>query len=155
AAEAGAAIIGGHTVRNAELLYGLSVTGIVHPKKILRNVGARVGDALVLTKALGTGLVINGFRKGLGKASELEAALKSMEELNRVGAEWASKLGAHACTDITGFGLVGHTLGMAVGSGVGVAIEAARLPLLPGALDRARDGVTIGSTKGNRAAGAA
>jgi selenide,water dikinase len=150
-AEAGAVIIGGHTVRNGELLYGLSVTGIVHPKKILRNVGARPGDALVLTKGLGTGLIINGRRKGFGSDEELEAALASMELLNASGAQLATEFGAHACTDITGFGLVGHTLEMASGSGVGVVVDAGRLPILPGAIQRARDGVTTGSHKGNRA----
>lgn len=150
--EAGAAIVGGHTVRNPELLYGLSVTGIVHPQRILRNVGARAGDALVLTKALGTGLVINGRRKGLGSEVELEAALASMALLNRAAAELAVAFAAHACTDITGFGLSGHTLEMAIGSGVAVAVEAARLPLLPGVRLLIDAGVTTGSTKGNRAA---
>ncbi|MSP59271.1 MAG: selenide, water dikinase SelD [Myxococcales bacterium] len=148
--EAGAAIVGGHTVRNAELLYGLSVTGIVDPKKILRNVGARPGDALVLTKALGTGLVINGRRKGLGSDEDLEVALLSMELLNRGAAEAAVRFGAHACTDITGFGLAGHALGMAIGSGVGVVVHAEHLPLLPGVLARIREGVSTGSTRSNR-----
>ncbi len=151
-AEAGASILGGHTVRNEELLYGLSVTGVVHPKKILRNVGAKPGDALVLTKALGTGLIINGRRKGLGSDEELDAALQQMATLNRVASELAVAFAAHACTDITGFGLSGHTLGMAVGSGVGVVIDATSLPLLPGARARITDGVTTGSTKPNRAA---
>jgi selenide,water dikinase len=150
--EAGAVVIGGHTVRNQELLYGLSVTGEVHPGKIVRNVGARPGDALVLTKPLGTGLIINGRRKGLGTDEELDRALDSMALLNRGAAEAAVALGAHAMTDITGFGLAGHALGMATGSKVGLAIDAAALPLLDGAFDRALDGVTTGSTKPNRAA---
>jgi selenide,water dikinase len=152
--EAGASILGGHTVRNEELLYGLSVTGVVHPKKILRNVGAKPGDALVLTKALGTGLIINGRRKGFGTDEELDAALQQMATLNKAASELAVAFTAHACTDITGFGLSGHTLGMAVGSGVGVVIDAASLPLLPGVRARVADGVTTGSTKPNRAAAA-
>ena len=130
--EAGAAIVGGHTVRNPELLYGLAVTGVVHPGRILRNVGARPGDALVLTKALGTGLLINGRRKGLTTDGELDAALTAMATLNRDAAAAALALGAHACTDITGFGLLGHALEMAEGSGVTVVVDAAALPLLPG-----------------------
>jgi selenide,water dikinase len=153
--EAGASVVGGHTVRNDELLYGLAVTGEVHPSRILRNVGARPGDALILTKPIGTGLIINGRRKGLGSDEELETALASMALLNRGGAEVAAAFGAHAVTDITGFGLVGHALGMAVGSGAGVVVDAAALPLLPGARERVRQGVTTGATKANRAASAA
>ncbi len=153
--EAGAAIIGGHTVRNPELLYGLSVTGLVHPRRILRNIGARPGDALVLTKPLGTGLLINGMRKGLGGGAEWEAALASMATLNRGASAAALRFEAHACTDITGFGLVGHTLEMAIGSGVGVVVDAAALPILDGALARAQAGVTTASTRQNRAAAAA
>jgi selenide,water dikinase len=152
--EAGAQVIGGHTVRNPELLYGLSVTGVVHPGQILRNVGVRPGDALVLTKPLGTGLIINARRKGLGSDADFAAALESMTRLNRVAAEAALAVGAHAGTDITGFGLVGHALKMALGSKVSLVIDAAALPLLQGAAALARQGVTTGSTKPNRAAGA-
>lgn len=154
AEEAGAQVIGGHTVRNPELLYGLSVTGVVHPGRILRNVGVRPGDALVLTKPLGTGLIINGRRKGLGSDADLDAALDSMSRLNRVAAEAALAVDAHAATDVTGFGLVGHALKMALGSKVGLVFDAAALPLLGGAAALARQGVTTGSTKPNRAAGA-
>jgi selenide,water dikinase len=154
AEEAGAQVIGGHTVRNPELLYGLSVTGVVHPARILRNVGVRPGDALVLTKPLGTGLIINGRRKGLGSDADFTAALDSMARLNRVAAEAALAVDAHAATDITGFGLVGHALKMALGSQVGLVIEAAALPLLDGVAALVRQGVTTGSTKPNRAAGA-
>lgn len=154
AEEAGAQVIGGHTVRNPELLYGLSVTGVVHPGRILRNIGVRPGDALVLTKPLGTGLLINGRRKGLGSDADFTAALDSMARLNRVAAEAALAVNAHAATDITGFGLVGHALKMALGSAVGLVIDAAALPLLGGAAALARQGVTTGSTKPNRAAGA-
>jgi selenide,water dikinase len=153
-AEAGTVVIGGHTVRNPELLYGLAVTGEVHPQKIVRNRGARPGDALVLTKALGTGLVINARRKGLGTSGELDRALASMARLNVGAAEAAVALGAHAMTDVTGFALAGHALGMALASRVALAVDAARLPLLDGALARAREGVTTGSTGQNRKAAA-
>jgi len=152
--EAGAPIVGGHTVRNDELLYGLSVTGVIHPQKILRNIGAKPGDALVLSKPLGTGLIINGRRKGLGSDEELDVALASMASLNRAASELAVRFDAHACTDITGFGLAGHALEMAQGSGVGVVVDAAQLPILPGAIARAREGVTTASTKSNRASAA-
>jgi len=150
--EAGAFVLGGHTVRNDELLYGLAVTGLCHPGRILRNVGARAGDALVLTKALGTGLIINGRRKGLGGDADFEAALASMGRLNRVAAEAALRHGAHAATDVTGFGLGGHALKMALGSGVVLQIDAGALPLLDGAIALAAAGVTTRSTAGNRAA---
>lgn len=151
--EAGAQVIGGHTVRNDELLYGLSVTGIVHPDRILRNVGARPGDALILTKPLGTGLVINGRRKGLGSDGDFAAALESMCRLNRAAAEAAVAFGAHAATDITGFGLVGHALKMARGSGLTFELDAEAFPILSGALALAAAGVTTGATRGNRKIG--
>ena len=152
--EAGGQVVGGHTVRNPELLYGLAVTGLVHPQKVIRNVGARVGDQLVLTKALGTGLVVNGRRKGLGSDANFEAALASMAFLNRPASRVAVALGAHAMTDVTGFALVGHALKMALGSSSTLRIELANLPILEGALELARAGVTTGSTKPNRAAAA-
>lgn len=155
AREAGAQVLGGHTVRNDELLYGLSVTGLCHPDHILRNVGARPGDALVLTKALGTGLIINGRRKGKGEDAHLEAALLSMARLNLAASEAALRLGAHAATDVTGFGLSGHALKMARGSNAILRIDAGALPLLAGALALAADGVTTGSTRPNREATAA
>ena len=150
AAEAGAQVVGGHTVRNEELFYGLSVTGLVHPARILRNSGARPGDALVLTKPLGTGLLINGRRKGLGEDRDLLAALESMALLSRGASEAALALGAHAATDVTGFGLSGHALGMARGCGVGVVLHADLLPILEGAAVLAAQGVTTGSTGHNR-----
>jgi selenide,water dikinase len=152
--EAGALVVGGHTVRNEELLYGLSVTGIVDGGRVLRNVGAKPGDALVLTKPLGTGLLINGGRRGLARAEDLAAALGAMATLNRAASEEALAHGAHAATDITGFGLVGHALKMARGSGVSFWLDVAALPLYAGAAALARAGVTTGSTKPNRAIGA-
>jgi selenide,water dikinase len=150
AKEAGASVLGGHTICNPELFYGLAVTGIADPRRLLRNVGARPGDALVLTKALGTGLLINGKRKGLGSDGDFARALDSMAQLNRVAAEAALAADAHAATDITGFGLLGHALKMALGSGVALAFDAAALPLLDGARALAEQGVTTGSTRPNR-----
>ena len=152
AAEAGAAIVGGHTVRNPELFYGLSVTGLVHPERVVRNVGARPGDALVLTKPLGTGLLINGRRKGLGSDEHLAAAVASMVTLNRLACEAALASGVHAMTDVTGFGLAGHALKMALGASIALRLDAGALPLLDGALALARQGVTTASTRSNRAA---
>src|SRR5579883_191394 len=154
AAEAGCAVVGGHTVCNPELFYGLSVTGQVHPERIVRNVGARPGDALILTKPLGTGLIINGRRRDLGSDGDLASALASMATLNRAASEAAVAAGARAMTDVTGFGFVGHALKMATGSGVTFAIDAAALPILDGAEPLARQGVTTGSTGPNRAIGA-
>ena len=153
AAEAGAVVIGGHTVMSEQLFYGLAVTGLVHPRRIMRNYGARPGDVLLLTKPLGTGLLINGRRKGLGSDEDLEAALLSMEMLNRAASEVALTVGAHAATDVTGFGLIGHALGMAEGSRVSFVFDAATLPLFKGALAMAAAEVTTGSTSKNRRLG--
>jgi selenide, water dikinase len=117
-AEAGATVVGGHTVRDDELKYGLSVTGLVHPKRVLTNTGAKPGDALVLTKPIGTGVIVGGRRRGLVPDDLLERAVASMTLLNRAACEIMLELGAGACTDVTGFGLLGHALGMARGSGV-------------------------------------
>lgn len=150
AREAGAYVLGGHTVRNPELLYGLSVTGLVAPRRLLRNVGARPGDALVLTKPLGTGLLVNGRRKGLGSDAHFQAALDSMALLNRAASEVLARFDVHAATDVTGFGMLGHALKMARGSGVTLALRADALPFLDGALALAAAGVTTGSTRPNR-----
>jgi selenide,water dikinase len=151
-AEAGAAVLGGHTVRNDELLYGLSVTGVVDPRRVLRNVGARAGDALLLTKPIGTGMVINGARKGLVPEEELRAACLVMATLNRVAAEVALRFEPHAMTDVTGFGLAGHALGMTRGGGVGLRIVWSEVPLYPRAAELVQAGVTTGSTRPNREA---
>lgn len=150
AAEAGAAVLGGHTVRNPELLYGLAVTGTVHPDKIVRNSGARVGDALVLTKPLGTGLLINGARQGKLDDERLVAACRRMAELNRTASEAMVEAGAHAATDVTGFGLAGHGLGMARATGVSLRVRAGALPLYDHALDMQRAGVRTKSTRSNQ-----
>jgi selenide,water dikinase len=151
AAEAGAAVAGGHTIRNPELFYGLAVTGTIDPRNVVRNAGARAGDALVLTKPLGTGLLINGARAGKLAQADLARAGQTMIELNREAALAMVEAGAHAATDVTGFGLAGHALGMARASGIALRISAARLPVYDHALDLLRAGVKTKGTATNHA----
>src|SRR5262245_35681502 len=113
--EAGAVIVGGHSVRDAEVKYGLSVTGRVHPKRILTNAGARVGNRLVLTKPLGSGVLTSAAKSGKMPPEELGEAIRVMSSLNRPGRDAAIAIGVNACTDVTGFGLVGHAFEMAEG----------------------------------------
>jgi selenide,water dikinase len=131
--EAGAIMVGGHTVTDAEPKYGLAVTGLVHPQRVLTKGGARPGDVLVLTKPIGTGLVTTAAKRDVADAQDLAAAVASMLRLNRGAARAAQQAGAHALTDVTGFGLLGHAYEMAERSGVGLRLVAARVPLLPGA----------------------
>jgi selenide,water dikinase len=130
---AGATIVGGHTVRDAEIKFGLAVTGIVHPQKVLTNASARPGDKLVLTKALGTGFVTTAHKAGDCPDDLFEAACASMIQLNDAGKDAMLEAGAHSATDVTGFGLAGHGYEMAEGSRVTLIVELSRLPLLPGA----------------------
>ena len=129
---AGAVIAGGHTVRDSEIKYGLSVTGVVEPERLLTNQNARPGDALVLTKALGTGFVTTAFKAGRCPSDVMAAATTSMIQLNKVGSEAAQAVVAHAATDVTGFGLAGHAIEMAQSSDVSLILELHRLPILPG-----------------------
>jgi selenide,water dikinase len=130
---AGAVVLGGHTVRDAEIKFGYAVTGIVHPQRILTNASARPGDKLVLTKALGTGFVTTAHKAGDCPDDVLQAACASMIQLNDIGKDAMLEAGANSATDITGFGLAGHAYEMADGSQVTLLIELSRLPLLPGA----------------------
>ena len=130
---AGVTIVGGHTVRDAEIKFGMAVTGIIHPQRILTNAAARPGDKLVLTKALGTGFVTTAAKAGDCPEEVLRAACESMVQLNDAGPPAMREFGVHAATDITGFGLAGHAYEMAAGSGVTLALELSQLPLLPGA----------------------
>jgi selenide, water dikinase len=148
--EAGAPILGGHTVRNEELLYGLAVTGTVHPDRVVRNVGGRAGEVVLLTKPLGTGLVINGARKGVVAAELLDRAVAQMTTLNRVAAATLARFAPTAMTDVTGFGLAGHGLGMVRPAGLGLRLEYARLPRYEETEALARAGVTTRSTRTNR-----
>lgn len=146
--EAGCVIAGGHTVRDSEVKFGLSVTGLVHPDRILRNCTARPGDLLVLTKPLGTGALIAANRAGKLTTAEYDALISCMTSLNSCGA-MLHDLGATACTDVTGFGLSGHGLEMARGAGVQLVLEASALPLLPRAVELCASGFTCGGTTAN------
>ncbi len=147
--EAGATLVGGHTVRDDELKYGLSVTGLIHPKRILTNAAARPGDHLVLTKPIGTGVIITGFRRGLASDELLMRAVDWMAALNKVACETMLEFDSHACTDITGFGLSGHTLGMARGSNVRMRIRFKDVPRYEGSLDLIGQGVATSVTASN------
>ena len=149
-AEAGALIAGGHLLTDAEPKYGLSVVGLVHPDRVYTKAGARPGDALILTKALGTGLILTAAKRDLVQAPHLQAAVDSMLALNRHAAHLAIEAGVHAMTDVTGYAIVGHALEIAAHSGVQVDLSAAALPLLPGALDYATAGVDFGGVNRNR-----
>ncbi len=148
--EAGASIAGGHSVDDNEPKYGLAVTGVVHPDRILTNCGAKTGDALILTKPLGTGVLFNACRSKKLPWRDLEVILPEVASLNKKAIEIALNFDVHACTDITGFGIVGHALEMAKGSGVQINLFYEKLPLYPNALHMYRRGETTGSNKANR-----
>jgi selenide,water dikinase len=145
--EAGVALMGGHTVQDAEIKFGYAVTGEVDPSRIFANAGSRPGDVLILTKPIGTGIIATALKFGRAPAEVVEAAIRSMVTLNRAAAEVLQSLPAgtvHACTDITGFGLLGHASEMAVASGCTLQIEAARVPILPGARELVKGNVPGG-----------
>jgi len=148
--EAGAVLAGGHTVEGQELLYGLAVTGTVHPDRVWRNGGARPGDALVLTKPLGTGLVTTAAKAEMAASEHLATAMRWMGTLNRDAAEALRAVGPHAVTDVTGFGLAGHAAEMADASGCAVELDLGRLPALPGALEAAATGLVPAGAGKNR-----
>jgi selenide, water dikinase len=148
--EAGGVLAGGHTIRDPEPKYGLAVIGAAHPDRLLRKGGARPGDALLLTKRLGTGLLVSGRRSGLVADAHLEAAIDQMRTLNRAAAEVLVGHGIRGATDVTGFGLLGHGLEMARASGANLVFEAAALPALDGALDLARAGLETDGAGHNR-----
>jgi selenide,water dikinase len=147
---AGALLAGGHTIRDEEPKYGLAVAGTVHPNEIWRKNGARPGDALFLTKPLGTGLVMTGYRKGILGEEEFQAATQLMTELNDQAADLLRPLGPNSVTDVTGFGLLGHAYEVASRSRVQLVLEADRLPALQGALDVAEQGLKTGGDGCNR-----
>jgi selenide, water dikinase len=147
---AGGALAGGHTIRDPEPKYGLAVIGAAHPDRLLRKGGARPGDSLILTKALGTGVLVSGSRQGRTAPADLDTAIQSMRTLNRAASDVLVAHAVVAATDITGFGLLGHGLEMARASGARLAFDAAALPMLPGALDLAGAGVETGGAAHNR-----
>lgn len=148
--EAGCAILGGHSVDDQEIKFGYAVTGIVHPERILTNAGARPGDALVLTKPIGTGVVSSAVKKGIASQTDAGAAIESMLRLNRQACEALLPLSPHGCTDVTGFGLLGHAREMASASGVTLEIAAANIRFLPGAVEYSRQGAHSGGLRNNR-----
>ena len=131
--EAGALIVGGHTLDDHPPKYGLAVVGTVHPDKLITNAGARPGEVLLLTKAIGTGALVSGQKNGLCNEADYRKALEQMKHLNRHAAELAAKFDVSSMTDITGFGLAGHALKMAEASQVSFRIHSSQVPLLPGA----------------------
>ncbi len=148
-AEAEAVIVGGHSIKDNELKYGLAVTGIIDPERIITNRGAKVGDRLILTKPLGTGIISTAVKWNQASAEEEAAAVEMMTMLNRVASEEMTRVGAHAATDITGFGLAGHCYEMAAASDVSVEITFDKIRLLPGTVTHARAGALTGGAGAN------
>jgi selenide,water dikinase len=150
--EAGCTVIGGHSIRDEETKFGYSVTGLVHPKKVLANSGAKPGDSLVLTKAIGTGVISTAIKKGVADPAWIAASVASMTTLNKKAADLiaAKEYQVHGMTDITGFGVIGHVREMALASKVSVQLFANQFPLLPGALQCVRAGHVPAGLKANR-----
>jgi selenide,water dikinase len=151
AAEAGAAVAGGHSIDDPEPKYGMAVTGLVHPDHMLRSSAARPGDRLVLTKPLGTGVLSSALKQGLISEDDAGPMITSMTTLNRAAAEAAHDAGCRAATDVTGYGLLGHLREMLEASGCAAEVEAAAVPLLEGAWVMAERGVLPGGSRRNRA----
>ena len=149
--EAGFVIAGGHTIDDPEPKYGMAVTGEAHPDRLLTNAGLRGGQDIVLTKALGIGVLTTAIKSGRATQAQSDAAVASMVRLNDIAARLALAAGVTGCTDVTGFGLLGHLGRMALESGVAVEIEFAAVPFLPGAVELAADGVMPGGSKRNLA----
>ena len=148
--ESGALLVGGHSIDDDDIKYGLSVTGVVHPDKILTNANAHPGDRLILTKPLGTGIIATALKGGVASEEALAQITESMTTLNRVASEVTVEIGVNACTDITGFGLLGHTLEMAIASDVAIVITSNSVPIFPEAEEYASMGMVPGGTGRNR-----
>jgi len=148
--EAGALLVGGHSIEDEELKYGLSVTGTVHPSRVVRNSGAQVGDHLLLTKPIGTGILATAIKGNLAGAEVEELITTVMATLNREPAQLMSTVTVHACTDITGFGLIGHLVEVAAASQVAVRLDAKRVPVLPETLHHAGMGIIPEGAHKNR-----
>ena len=147
--EAGCLIVGGHTVNDEEPKYGLAAVGLVEPGKQIANVGARPGDRLVLTKPLGTGIITTAGKQGVARQEVLDRAVCIMSTLNRDASEAMVKVGVNACTDVTGFGLIGHLHSMVEGSGVGCRLHLSEIPAIPGAWELLEEGIAPGGTHRN------
>lgn len=148
--EAGAVVIGGHSIIDEEIKFGMAITGVIHPDKVVRNVGVQQGDALVLTKPLGTGIITTALKKGKAPKESIQAAIASMITLNNTASKIMRNYPVHACSDITGFGLLGHALEMASGSSVTLILESGKLPILHRAPRLAEKGYLTGGCKRNR-----
>jgi selenide,water dikinase len=148
--EAEVLLVGGHSVEDNELKYGLSVTGTIHPERVLTNKGARTGDRLILTKPLGTGIINTALKGGLADEHSVAESINCMTALNKKAAELMTEVEVHACTDITGFGLLGHACEMVEGEDVGMAIYSSSVPILPGTEEFALMGLIPGGTIRNR-----
>jgi selenide,water dikinase len=150
--EARCTVIGGHSVRDPEIKFGYAVTGTIHPGRVLANAGARAGDALILTKPLGTGVISTAIKRGQAKPAWIESATRAMTTLNSTAAAIATRdnFQVHAATDITGFGLIGHLREVALGSEVSIRVRAASVPLLEGAIECIQAGFIPGGLKANR-----
>jgi selenide,water dikinase len=159
--EASCTVVGGHSIRDEETKFGYAVTGIIHPKRVLANQGAKAGDRLLFTKSLGTGVISTAIKKGTAKQNWIDAAVKSMTTLNKAAADVIAKANnerpatgdsspIHALTDVTGFGLIGHARELALASNVGLILNSKNIPALEGALDCIRAGYIPGGLKANR-----
>ena len=150
--EAGCTVIGGHSIRDPEIKFGYAVTGSIDPKRIFTNANAQPGDALIFTKAIGTGVISTAIKRVAAKPEWVDAAIQSMTTLNRAAAEVMSNkiFQVHAATDVTGFGIIGHVREMALGSGVSIRLSAEAVPLLPGALECVQQGFIPGGLTANR-----
>ena len=148
--EAGCAILGGHSIADDEIKFGYAVTGTIHPKRFKPNSGAMAGDALVFTKRLGTGVISTALKRGLASDAHMQSAIDSMLTLNQAACERMLEFDAHGCTDVTGFGFIGHAREMALGSGAMLEIEVDRVRFLPGAIEYARAGAIPGGLKNNK-----
>ena len=148
--EADVVLVGGHSIDDPELKYGLSVTGIIHPQKVLAKQGAQAGDVLILTKPLGTGIISTALKGETASAAAVKKMVASMTTLNRKAAEIIQDIGVHACTDITGFGLIGHAYEMAKAGGCAFCFNSAAVPVFPEALEYARMGLVPGGSHSNR-----
>jgi selenide, water dikinase len=148
--EADCTLLGGHSVKDEEVKFGYAVTGTIHPDRIKTNAGARPGDALLFTKRIGTGVITTALKQGIAKESDVESAVQSMLKLNRTACEAMLEFDVHGCTDVTGFGLIGHAREMALASKVTLEIDPRAIQFLPGALEYARQGAIPGGLKNNR-----
>jgi len=148
--EAGCLVIGGHSVADEDLKFGFAVTGTVHPHRVWRNAGAQPGDVLLFSKRIGTGVITTALKRGLAQEQWVLDAIASMTTLNKYAYEAIGDAEVHGCTDVTGFGLIGHCREMALGSNVTLEIDSARVPLIPGALECVRLGAVPGGLTNNR-----